>query len=342
MVCVFLVHVFLVLIVVPTLQHRPASMKTAFRFVAAEEETQIEIRSEEDIVAWNNNNNNSNTTTIAEQQHATLTVGAFNTEYNFRQSFCDRFDLLLRNDTAATTTLSSNDNDRKNNGTNNNNTATEPITIQNVLSGAHINVLLSADNNDFNQDAVTGIDPIIPGIHAEILDYIAEQSNFTWRTTYGLYSYQEVTANTTWTDLLYWAVNTYDIVIDAWSPNTERMNAGISFCSQYKDGSMILIRNTAPLTKIKIHWSNWILPFEANVWWVILITVLVSAMVYPIIEYIGGKIQIFTVRKWFTGRLYLSFINFTGNYSYQPETLGGTYHILLRIYTTGPVILVYT
>ena len=42
--------------------------------------------------------------------------------------------------------------------------------------------------------------------------------------------------------------------------------------------------------------------------------------VYPtiqLIEYMGGGLDnVLTIRKWITGRLYLSFINFTGNYAY--------------------------
>ena len=107
-----------------------------------------------------------------------------------------------------------------------------------------------------------------------------------------------------------------DIVIDYWAPSTQRITKDISFCSPYLDGSMILIQKTVPVPAQQIPWGNWFRPFTRQVWFVTLVTIVVSALVYPSIEYIGGEIQVFTVRKWLTGRLYWSFITFTGNYAY--------------------------
>lgn len=101
---------------------------------------------------------------------------------------------------------------------------------------------------------------------------------------------------------------------------------GASFTSPYIDGSMILVQNqdNDKPKKTAIHMMNFAQPFDPKVWYVTITTILIAAIIYPCIEYMGGELDsLWTVRKWLTGRLYLSFIKFTGNYSYEPKTLGG-------------------
>ena len=125
-------------------------------------------------------------------EKATLTIPAFSTDDNFRQSFCDRYDRIHDDDTRI-------------------NSHPNITLLQNVLSGTQLNVLLNSESDYFNYDAREGIHDRenLPGIHADILDYIAAASNFTWRESFGLFYYQDITANETFTDLLEWGVETY-------------------------------------------------------------------------------------------------------------------------------------
>ena len=125
-------------------------------------------------------------------EKATLTIPAFSTDDNFRQSFCDRYDRIHDDDTRI-------------------NSHPNITLLQNVLSGTQLNVLLNSESDYFNYDAREGIhdQKNLPGIHADILDYIAAASNFTWRESFGLFYYQDITANETFTDLLEWGVETY-------------------------------------------------------------------------------------------------------------------------------------
>ena len=68
----------------------------------------------------------------------------------------------------------------------------------------------------FNYDPLTGIDKENPGLVAHILDYIAAQANFTWRNSFGVYTADDKGTNKTWTELLKWTTDTYDISIDKW------------------------------------------------------------------------------------------------------------------------------
>lgn len=147
---------------------------------------------------------------------ATLTVGAFNTDYNFRQSFCDRYNSLY-NETSYILSKKNNsvDGDEhfddfgvKDASNPSSSSAASPsssegeaeaeeeaITIANVLSGTNINLIIADDGVHLNYNEERGgrIDTTVPGLHAGILDSIAAKSNFTWRDSFGIFYYDEIT-----------------------------------------------------------------------------------------------------------------------------------------------------
>eukprot|EP00536_Pseudo-nitzschia_multiseries_P000563 jgi/Psemu1/300173/fgenesh1_kg.7_\ len=117
----------------------------------------------------------------------------------------------------------------------------------------------------------------------------------------------------------------YDIVIGMWTPSSDRMNLGVSFVNGHSDGSIIMIRNEQT-AEAGINWVNFLQPFEPGVWCVIIAVIMISAFAYQLIEGIGGKGRLYhqkSRRVWLMENMYLSFINFTGNHNYEPQTLGG-------------------
>ena len=177
----------------------------------------------------------------------------------------------------------------------------------------------------FLYDDENGIDPIYPGIHAKMLDYMAEQGNFTWRNSFGVWTREEK-GNRSITDLLVWGAEKYDVLVGTYTPSTDRMKQGISFVDGHYDGSLIMIRDVPPAEN-GIGWFNWLLPFEPGVWVALMVTVILSSFVYQFIERIGGTRYKDhgdgSFRSWTMTNLYRSFLNFTVNYSYEPTTLGG-------------------
>ena len=177
----------------------------------------------------------------------------------------------------------------------------------------------------FLYDDENGIDPIYPGIHARMLDYIAERGNFTWRNSFGVWT-REQKGNRSITDLLVWGADKYDVLVGTYTPSTDRMRRGISFVDGHFDGSLIMIRDVPPPEE-GIGWFNWLLPFEPGVWVALIVTVVLSSFVYQFIEDIGGTRYKDhgdgSFRSWTMTNLYRSFLNFTVNYSYEPTTLGG-------------------
>ena len=117
-----------------------------------------------------------------------------------RQSFCEQNDAMLKDPS---------------------------INIEHALNGAHLNVLISRESEHglINYDEETGIDPINPGVYVEILDYVAEHANITWRNSFGITA--EDRGNVTFIELLQWGTETYDIYIGDWARSSERRNLGM-------------------------------------------------------------------------------------------------------------------
>jgi hypothetical protein len=84
-----------------------------------------------------------------------------------------------------------------------------------------------------------------------------------------------------------------------------------------------MVRDVAPPER-KIDIFNWLDPFDNEVWLVIFVIVIFSSVVYLFLEHIGKqRHEDLSFREWLMDNLYLSFLNITGNYSYEPQTLGG-------------------
>ena len=94
--------------------------------------------------------------------------------------------------------------------------------LKDALNGVELHPVLQYGSAFpyFNYDPITGIDPDDPGLVAHLLDYIAEQANFTWRNSFGVYTAEDKGSNKTWTELLKWTTDTYDISIDKWYVST--------------------------------------------------------------------------------------------------------------------------
>ena len=131
----------------------------------------------------------------------------------------------------------------------------------------------------------------------------------------------------TFTDLLVWSVDTYDISINWWDSTLERLERGTSFLKPWFDGSIILIqkgaRNPEVIDEDTIRWWNWSRPFEPAVWLLTILTVITSGMTYQIIEHFNNDRDNRSWWQWFSDGVYLSAINFPQNYEFQPKSAAG-------------------
>lgn len=157
-----------------------------------------------------------------------------------RQNFCDRYNAIQ-------------------NGT---------MVLKNVLRGLQLNVGLgNYAGSYFNYNTSTGIQ-LYGGVVVEIMDELAKRGGFTWRDSFGIYDVPSGGENETWTDLLIWSTQTYDLTVDWWARNLDRMNMGVAFLRDWYDSSIILIgkKDFQPVeVEDGIEVTNFVAPFEPKV-----------------------------------------------------------------------------
>ncbi|CAB9528993.1 receptor subunit 1 [Seminavis robusta] len=196
--------------------------------------------------------------------------------------------------------------------------------LKDALSGLALRPSFVAfENPYFIYNSVEGIASTSPGILAELMDAVAQRANFTWRTSFGVVESPEV-YNMTWTELLLWTVENYDISIEWWDHTVERMENGVAYTAPWYDSSYILIdQRRHDSGTYAINLLNWTKPFEPAVWGMIVFTVFFSAIVYQLIEHLNGERDDRSFYQWFSDNVYLSAINFSQNFEYAPSSLAG-------------------
>lgn len=135
-------------------------------------------------------------------------VAKFNSSANLRTNVCDRQQLLFNGN----------------------------ISLADALEGLELSVVLTnyqlPGNTPFftlNEDGV--IDSQNPGLFAIVMDELARRAKFSWRNSYGvvLPIDTETDGNKTWSDLLEWGVETFDIFAGKFDKSAARMKREVSF-----------------------------------------------------------------------------------------------------------------
>lgn len=225
---------------------------------------------------------------------ATYTTTPLEANVSHRQYVCDRYELFREG----------------------------KIELRDALSGLSLRPLMLA-RKFFVYDPTTGIPTRDPGLAADLLDAVAESANFTWRDSFGIMELPQV-FNKTWTEMLLWGVETYDIAVYSWDQSLERMEKGVAYVEPFFDGSLILVdQKDPPEDGSSINLLNWALPFEPAVWAVTIFTIVLSACVYQLIEHLNGEREGRPMVQWFSDNLFLSSLNFTQNFEYAPNSVAG-------------------
>jgi len=194
------------------------------------------------------------------------------------------------------------------------------MRLEDVLQGLKLNVVVGAyAGSYFNYNNETGIQAY-GGIAAEIMDELAKRGGFTWRDSFDVYDVPAGGENETWTDLLVWSTDTYDLSIDWWARSLDRMNLGVAFLRDWYDSSIILIakENIAPPDEDNgpSHLFNFLAPLEWNVWYAISGTIVLGGLVFLVIEWLSNHRNDRKFWVWWSEGLYLSAMNATQVYEY--------------------------
>ena len=166
------------------------------------------------------------------------------------------------------------------------------------------------------------IHPQDPGLFAVVLDEVARRAGFQWRHSFATAGPLNATtdgANTTWTDILKWGVDTFDISVEKWGSSIARTELGISFPAGWWDSSIVLVEQMQPQTRVVHLWSFWS-PFTPTVWMIICASILVTGLLYWFLEYLDPRADERELdQKPMTSVFYAALV-FVGNFDLQPNT----------------------
>jgi Ligand-gated ion channel len=165
-----------------------------------------------------------------------------------------------------------------------------------------------------------------PGLFGVMIDEVARRAGFEWRNSFGTYSPLDLQTdvNKTWTDILLWAIEVYDISVEVWGRSLPRISSGVSFPAGWYDSSATFAEHIKKSDQVKKVVNIWafLAPFTYSVWIAILASILLTGIVYWVLEYmdINANDQIFRVEP--LQCIYHASLVFTGHFSFRPQSIG--------------------
>lgn len=164
-----------------------------------------------------------------------------------------------------------------------------------------------------------------PGLFVVLLDELAARAGFAWRNSFAAIDpiNAEIDGNKTWTYLLEWEIDHFDIAADYWGHSAERMALGISFPKAFYDGSIILAQSRASSGTSQIQNSFWafLLPFDGLVWLVIFASIAATGLSYFLLERLNVESDERELESKPAASIFLASIVFTGHFEFKPNTL---------------------
>ncbi|KAL7566317.1 hypothetical protein ACA910_013640 [Epithemia clementina (nom. ined.)] len=216
---------------------------------------------------------------------------------SYRQDVCDRQRLIFRDE----------------------------LALPEALQGLNLSVVVTnykdAGSKPFfalNEAGV--IDPDHPGLFAIIMDELARRAGFAWRKSYGVVDPIDaaVDGNRTWTDLLEWETQAYDIALGKWDRSLARIKRSINFPEGWYDASNIIVESK--VTKKSLNIWSFLLPFQWGVWILIAITVIATGILYFLLDKMNTASDELELDKQPGAAVFYSFIVMTGHFELHPTT----------------------
>ena len=166
-----------------------------------------------------------------------------------------------------------------------------------------------------------GTIPLKPGIVAVLLGELARRAGFTWRNRFvsDIIDENDKQNNKTWTDLLVWSTNKFDISEAFFNASNQRRALGIKFPVFWYDDSIILIS----LKKPKIVYMGFMRPYEISVWILIRVSILVTSLLYVYLEWLSftsGDGNVDYRRPHAYDSAFLTCLTFTGHFRFMVST----------------------
>ena len=168
-------------------------------------------------------------------------------------------------------------------------------TLTSALRGLNLSVATtkySEDSDLFSLDEYGMVRP--DGLYTSILDELARRAGFSWKNSYVATTPldPEIDFGKSWTDVLHWQVDHFDISFDHWAKSVHRMSKGIAFPESWYDASIILVedenRHRNDTSAFLSYWS-FLWPFTTWLWFAIAVSSCFSGFVYWLLERLNAN-----------------------------------------------------
>lgn len=192
--------------------------------------------------------------------------------------------------------------------------------LSDALAGLDLTVAITNypfANEDKYFTLVDGKIPEKPGLFAVILDELARRAQFQWRNSFVATDPLQRNTNQTWSDLLEWQVQHFDIAVDYWARSTERMARGIAFPRGWYDGSIILVQD---IGAERVDYWKFLDPFDTSVWLLIIAATVFTGVAYFILERLNVQSDERELHDKPMVAIFLASLTFTGHFEFWPDT----------------------
>ena len=196
------------------------------------------------------------------------------------------------------------------------------LEINLVLEGKHLNVALGPDSTFVKRNPDGSLNENYPGLMPVLMDEVARRGKFTWRDSFIIHS-SDVPPDKTWSDLLIWLVDSYDVAVWWWFALHSREALGASFPTGWYDGSIIIVAKQESEnffdTFSPFSWSK---PFTPGVWALLTLTMIVTGIISVHLDP-QQRNKKTSVNSSFLSSIYSSSVVFTGHLDLHPSTHTG-------------------
>jgi hypothetical protein len=211
----------------------------------------------------------------------------------------------------------------------------EDLELPEILRGVELHPLLMLgeftnmdyeyDSNNNNTVINVTLNKDYPGLVPLLMDELCERAGCTWRNTYAAYGYDVLTENHSFDELALWSTEVFDVNLDWWMRSVSRLRQGITFTEKWYDASIILVAKKPNADDSSrgdgFDPFSWLYPFDNNVWYLTMATILFSAGVYWFLEYLNPNADSDEETSLEFGQVIWMFATaFTGQFEFDPNT----------------------
>lgn len=254
--------------------------------------------------------------TVVAQEKPMQNVTKFDKDVYFRTDVCDRQTELYQNN----------------------------LKIADALQGKNLSVAFTKytqpyEDRLFNLDKEGRLPVDKPGLFVIIMDELASRAGFTWRDTFVALEPMdpEVDTNRTWSDMLKWSIDTFDISVDNWAKTVKRMRRGVAFPEGWYDSSLVIVERIDPSSQDVDMWS-FLTPFQSGVWIMLVVAILATGVLYWMLEQLNRESDTQQLEKKPLTTIFLSALTFVGHFDFSPGTHSA--RLLALSYTFFTLIMV--